>query len=444
MQKQQGVSRKPRQAGTKRTQPTRPRKIRQGVGAQRLVSTRVATLPDGTYTDPGQTGLQLRVRSKQDGKATRAWLLRFKFKGEETRIVLGHYPETSLDEARGYARTAREQASRGIDPRRAGPRRKARHSPQPLSAAPVGGKHTIEFLAHEFIEGHIKPHTPKQADYIGRILNKDVLTEWKGRDARTIKPREVIELLDRIVARGSPVMANHTGDTIKQMFLYGVHRAIVDSSPVQLLYRPGGRESARDRCLTDDELKALLTNPKAATRFDRLAHAIVILLLTGQRRGELALARFRDIDFENKTWRIPDENSKTGKGHVVPLSDWAVREFEALQRLAKHSPWVLPNVAGDGPADPKLLTRGIARCQKRTQKLGIAGFTLHDLRRTCRTGLSRLKGEDGKPAVPPHIAERVLNHAQEKIPGTYDTFDYAEQKRDALDRWSMYLESLMA
>jgi integrase len=409
-------------------------RVKARVVSTRFVSTRVATLPDGTYTDPGQTGLQLRVRSKQEGKAARAWLLRFKFKGEETRIVLGHFPETSLDAARGLARTAREQASQGIDPRRARPHRQAMRSPLPLSSVPVGGKHTVEFLAHEFMERHVKPNH-KQPDYVGRILNKDVLTEWKGRDARTIKPREVIELLDGIVARGSPVMANHTGDIVKQMFLYGVHRSIVDSSPVQLLYRPGGKESPRDRSLTDDELKTLLANPKDATRFERLAHAIVIFLLTAVRRSELALARFSDIDFEEKIWRIPDENSKTGKGYTVPLSDWTVREFQALQRLAKHSPWVLANEANDGPINPKLLTRGVARCQARMQKLGIAEFTLHDLRRTCRTGLARLK-------IAPHIAERVLNHAQDKIPGTYDTHDYIDEKRDALDRWARHLAGL--
>ncbi len=314
----------------------------------KLTASRVATLADGTYTDPGQTGLQLRVRTKLAGNPSRSWLLRFKFKGEETRIVLGHHPETTLDAARGLARQAREHASQGIDPRRAGPRRRARRSPLPLSAAPVGGKHTIEFLAHEFMENHVKPNRERPA-YVQQILNRDVLTAdaWKGRDARTIKPREVIELLDGIVARGSPVMANRTAAVIGQMFLYGVHRAIVESNPVQLLYDPGGKEQPRDRCLTDDELKALLKDPKAATRFERLAHVIVILLLTAQRRGELALARWIDIDFDARTWRIPDAHAKgkkgERKGHTVPLSDWAVREFEALQRLAKRARHVLPN-----------------------------------------------------------------------------------------------------
>jgi integrase len=410
---------------------------RASVSRGRLVSTRVSTLPDGTYTDPGQTGLQLRVRTKLAGKPSRTWLLRFKFKGEETRIALGHYPETTLDTARGLARQAREHASQGIDPRRAGPRRRARRSPLPLSGAFVGGKHTIEFLAHEFMERHVKPNR-ERPDYVERILARDVLTAdaWKGRDARTIKPREVIELLDGIVGRGSPVMANRTAGIIGQMFLFGVHRSIVETSPVQLLYDPGGKEEPRSRCLTDDELRALLKDPKAATRFERLSHAIVIFLLTAVRRSELALARFAEIDFNTKTWIVPAEHTKTKKApNVVPLSDWAVREFEALQRLAKHSPWVLANDANDGPIDPKLLTRGVARCQARMQKLGIAEFTLHDLRRTCRTGLARLK-------IAPHIAERVLSHAQEKIEGTYDVFDYLEEKREALNKWAAHLAGL--
>jgi integrase len=208
-----------------------------------------------------------------------------------------------------------------------------------------------------------------------------------------------------------------------------------------LLYRPGGKEVPRERCLTDAELKALLKSPKAATRLERLSHAIVLFLLTAVRRSELALASWSEIDFNAKTWRIPGEHVKgrkgEGKGHEVPLSDWAVREFEALQRLAKHAPHVLPNDEGNGPINPKLLTRGVARCQERMKKLGIDGFTLHDLRRTCRTGLARLK-------IAPHIAERVLNHAQERIPATYDVHDYLDEKREALDKWAAHLEGIKA
>jgi integrase len=166
-----------------------------------------------------------------------------------------------------------------------------------------------------------------------------------------------------------------------------------------------------------------------------LSHVIHVLLLTGQRRGELALARWSHIDFERATWEIPDENAKGGRGHIVPLAPWAVEEFRALQRLAKRSPWVLPAEDGEGSLDPKQLTRSTAKCQSRFKARGISEFTLHDLRRTCRTGLSRLK-------VLPHIAERVLNHAQERIPGTYDRYEYLDEKREALEKWATHLASL--
>ena len=412
----------------------KPRRLpkRQGV-AKPLTTARIVSFGEGRHKDPGQQGLYLLVRERIDGTKSRTWLHRIKRRGKDTYLPVGHFPETGLAEARTAVQTQREQLTKGIDPMRAAPRRKAVKIDAPMVTGEAG-KHSVEFLAKEFLEKYIaREH--KQPEYTKRILDLDVLTTWRGRDARTIKSREVIELLDNIVERGSNVMANRTADVLGMMFKYGVHRNIVELNPVQLLFRPGGKESSRERCLSDDELKALLADPKAATRFERLSHAIVIFLLTAVRRSELALARFSDIDFKKKTWRIPDENSKTGKGHTVALSDWAVREFEALQRLAKHSPWVLANDANDGPINPKLLTRGVARCQERMQKLGIEEFTLHDLRRTCRTGLSRLK-------IAPHISERVLNHAQEKIAGTYDLYDYVDEKRAALDAWAAHLEGL--
>jgi integrase len=269
------------------------------------------------------------------------------------------------------------------------------------------------------------------------MLRRDVLPEWRGRDARTIKPREVIELLDKIVARGKPIMANRTAALLGQLFKFGIHRAIVETTPVQLLMRPGGKEKPKQRTLSDEELKAFLGDPVKATRLRRLAHVIQILLLTGQRRGELAGARWRDVILKGKTptWTIPAENSKNGREHVVPLSTWAANEFRLLKKAAGHSHWVLPAKDKAQPLEAKLLTRGVAKCQPRFKALGVAPFTLHDLRRTCRTGLARLK-------IEPHIAERVLGHAQERITATYDTHAYLEEKRAALEKWEKYLQSL--
>jgi integrase len=359
--------------------------------------------------------------------------LRIKFRGNETRLAIGHLPGLSLAAARAEVQRLREQASQGIDPSRARPRRNPRPAPLPLSSAVAENLHSIEFLCSEFTERFLRPER-KDPAYAEGILARHVLPEWHGRDARSIKPREVVELLDKVAAKG-PVMANRTASLLSQLFRFGIHRAIVETTPVQLLYRPGGKERARQRVLTDDELTAYLKNPQACTRFERLSHVIMLLLLTAQRRGELALARWRDIDFNARTWTIPDANSKSGRGHVVPLSDWACKEFRALHRLAGRSPWVLPANGGEKPIDPKQLTRSLAKCAARFTKAGIADFTLHDARRTARTGLARLR-------VEPHVAERVLNHVQPGIAGVYDRAEYLDEKRDALTKWATHLESL--
>lgn len=401
-----------------------------------MTASAVDVLPAGDHTDPAIKGLQLRVRKRSSG-LSRTWLLRYRWRDEAVRLVLGHRPTMSLADARERALELRRAIDDGIDPRRARPRRREAKPQAKATGAPArDSQHTVEFLAGEFMERFVRPKR-KRPEYAQAILNRDVLPAWRGRDARTIRPREVIDLLDSIVDRGSPVAANRTAAILSQMFRFGIHRTIVETSPVQLLMRPGGRESSRKRTLTDAELRAFLTDPRAATRFERLEHVMLALLYTGQRRGELALARWKDIDFKARTWTIPPENSKTGVGHVVPLTGDAAREFRVLRNLAGGSKFVLPAVDAEKPLDPKQLTRSLARCRDRMKKLGIEEFTLHDLRRTCRTGLARLK-------VVPHIAERVLNHAQDKMEGTYDVHDYLDEKRAALEKWAAHLRGLVA
>jgi integrase len=103
--------------------------------------------------------------------------------------------------------------------------------------------------------------------------------------------------------------------------------------------------------------------------------------------------------------------------------------------MSDSSKYVLPRAEKSAPIDPKYITRSVARCLKRFKKHGVAAFTPHDLRRTGRTGLARL-------GVKVHIAQRVLNHARERMEATYDVHDYVDEKREALDKWAKYLAEL--
>jgi integrase len=329
---------------------------------------------------------------------------------------------------------ARALLRRDIDPRRAGLTLVTRVKPD--KSSPSGpSAHSVGHLAQEFMDRHVKRQR-RRPEYVQRILDAEVLPRWANRDARTIKPREVIELLDEIADR-APVMANRVAGVLSQLFRFGIHRAIVETSPVQLLYRPGGKEKPRSRALSEAELRSFIINLDDACRFQRLPHVLRILLLTLQRRSELALAEWREFDFSKRTWSIPDAHTKAGKGHVVPLSVWAITELLKLKTLADGSRFVLPNSDDSAPADPKYITRSVARCQRRFKKHGIARFTAHDLRRSGRTGLGRL-------GIQVDIAERVLNHARERMQATYDVHDYLEEKRAALDLWSQHLTSLSA
>lgn len=402
---------------------------------KRLTASIAASLKDGVYSDPAMSGLQLVVRGAGGDTdearlaASRTWVFRVQFRGKRTRLTLGHLPTMSLAQARDEARRLHEGAKQGIDPRRAVQAR--REPPGPASSA----KHTVGHLADEFITRFVKPNRKRPADAEAN-LKRDILRVWKHRDARSITPREVIDFLDEIVDRGAPVQANRTARLLDQLFRFGVQRRLVDSSPVVLLTPPGGVEKPRKRVLSDDELKAFLKDPKACTRQSKLMHAILILLFTGARRGELVQARWDEIDWEAKTWTVPDESHKEDEGYICPLTDQAIQHFRGLQKFATKSPWMFPTKGAPGRGmKPKELSRSLLRCEERFKKQGIEKFTLHDLRRTIRTGLARL-------GVLPHIAERILSHRQPGVVGVYDRYQYLKEKRDALEQWAAHVEGL--
>src|ERR1700691_4405073 len=140
-------------------------------------------------------------------------------------------------------------------------------------------------------------------------------------------------------------MANRVAGLLSQMFRYGIHRQIVETSPVQLLYRPGGTERPRQRALDDQELAAVLAHLDEVTnRAKRTGIAIRLVLLTAVRRSELTGARWSEVDLEVKApvWDIPAEQAKTGVGFAVPLTPPAVEQFRRLKRLAGRRRWACP------------------------------------------------------------------------------------------------------
>lgn len=441
-------------------------RVSTGTGLKRFTAAQLAGLSGNgkkqDLTDPAVRGLVLRI-----GKTgTKYWLFRYKWKGSATRIALGEFPTVGLAEAREKAQEHRLQLTRGIDPRNAErtpgikprtnlkpvapkpaprlvpvvhrppvvhPTSPARISPH-IEAPAADDRSSVQYLAFEYVKHFVVPNRERPEEAI-RILNKDILPYWSNRDARSISHREVIERLDTVVARGARVMANHTAKILRQMFKYGIHRAIVQHSPVQLLFSPGGREKPRDRALNEQELTAFVQGIDAVCASPQKAAAIMLLLLTLQRRSSLALAEWQEVDLESRVWNIPAQHDKMRRAHSLPLNDWAIDTFRILKNYSADSRFVLPTRGGTSAASPQLITRSVTRLQDRFKAIGIGNFTTHDLRRTGRTQLAKL-------GITKEVAERILNHSTEQIEATYNVYDYMDEKRDALERWESRLLEL--
>lgn len=371
-------------------------------------------------TDMRRTGLQLRVYPS--GK--KSFQYRYHFGGQARRLTIGPYPQLTLAEAAMAHGEAERMLARGIDPGRE----------KAAQQAAERNEGTVAELAEEFLSRYVERHR-KRPSPVRKMLESNVLPYWGKRKAKDITARDFALLSDRIVDRGSPIMANRVASTVSQMFKFGVVRGLLPSSPCVALYRPGGKETPRERRLTEDEIRQFWERLDTAEMAPASRVGLRLLLATGQRRGELAGAKWSDFDTEARIWRIPAANSKNGKAHEVPLSDLALSLLENLCVLTGQSEWLFPSPTRVGQS---IVDRSLSRAVRNNEDhFGLAHFTPHDLRRTCASMMSML----GVPRL--HVG-KVLNHTDDSITAVYDRHDYAHEKRAALTRWADYLDDILA
>jgi integrase len=330
-------------------------------------------------------------------------------------MTLGVYPRMSLAEAREELAKARRQLDAGVDPgaSKIAQRRATRDA------------ESFAELAHQWLERYAKRNrkTWKEAQ---RQLESDALPAWGKRKAKSIKRRDVIQLIDQIMDRGSPIMANRTLGLLKQVFKFGVQRDIIDASPAVAVDKPA-REIRRDRVLTEGEIRAFWQALENASMSNDLKIALKLCLVTVQRRAEVSGLRHGEIDGD--WWTLPKERSKNGKAHRVFLTPLA----KELIAQASGDDYLFPSPRKSGPIEPRALTNAVT---KNRQHFGIDRFSTHDLRRTAATQMA-------ETGVSRFIIEKVLNHTDQKVTAIYDHYGYDAEKKKALLKWSRKLENLL-
>lgn len=380
-----------------------------------------------TGMPPDLRGLQLWLFPS----GSKTFMFRFKVNGRSRYLKIGSYPTVGLAEAHKLVQGYRSKLKEGIDPQE-----QKEAVLRANRAAP-----TVRHIYEDFRDHYLRKKRKRPAE-AEAILENHIIGQWGTRKAKGITRREIIERIREIAEDRGPRIAEVTKGLLGQMFNYAVDTGLLDASPAVRIPVIGSRGEQRERILTDDEVRTLWQKLDTAKMDTPTRLAVRLLLVTGQRRQEVALARWDHID--KTLWTIPAANSKNGRAHTVPLSKLATAILGELKGAQEDkadrvdrpvSEFLVPSrLVEDRPADPLAITRAV---RKNLTHFGIPAFTVHDLRRTVASGLSSL----GVSRL--HVM-KVLNHTDSSVTARYDRHDYGAEKRQALDLWAGHLQAVLA
>jgi integrase len=374
------------------------------------------------FVDRKAQGLVLRV-SERGGEILKVWMVRYRPKGAaQRRCAIGEYgptPLLTLEAARQRARKIVSAARDGIDlpakeaeDRRAEQARK-RDKTAPQTVADLLDLYISDYcranqrrwrLTERIVENHIKPAP----------LGRKPIAETRRAD--------VIELLDHLQNRkGFAAQVNRVRSLLLAAFNWAVEREKVEMNPAAGIKKRKGIEFRRTRVLTDDELRAIWTAAEGLS--DPSRSLVKTWILAGQRRDEVRCLPWSEIDDGNRAWLLAATRNKSKRDHLIPLAP-AIAAI--LGRLPRRGALVF-TVDGNKPyAGQKRLKEILDR------ESGVPNWTFHDFRRTVSSGMARL-------GVPQDIIDRVLNHAKPTLAGTYNLYEYIDEKRMALETWAEHV-----
>jgi integrase len=384
----------------------------------RLTKSAIDALPtsqsDEVYWDAGCPGFGVKVTPK----GRKVFIVLYRTGGAGSRLrkyTIGPYGRVTLHQARVAAQKVFAAKLEGRDP--AADKRAARRRI-------VADR--VEDVLETFIAQRLSQN--RSGDEIARLLRREVGKPWSGRSIHEISKRDVVEVVTAIEQRGAPVAANKALKAIKTFLRWCVGRAVLDQSPAEGVPLPS-KEVARDRVLDDSELAQIIL---AARKIGGPYGGIVELLaLTGQRREEVAGLQWEELNLAQRIWTLPKSRTKNEKAHVIHLSE---QSMAVLTRADWPAPYMF-SLLGTKPFQE------FSRAKRRLDELsGVTGWRLHDLRRSCVSGMARL-------GIAPHIADKILNHQAGIISGVaavYQRHDFLAERRAALDAWGTHVGRVLA
>ncbi|MDR6634204.1 integrase [Phyllobacterium sp. 1468] len=428
--------------------------------------------PDGQkkltyYPDAGKPGLVLAVQPS--GKMSWVIFYRRLSDRKQRKYTLDGFP--SIKVAHKLAQDVLNDVSNGNDP--AGDKQEKRQAAK--LGVPDSDKFSalVETYLNSYKKGSaIKRKTPKlpkprtiieTARNLGmrpdgdgwEIIKRDTSKDeplrpaeaWGEKRMQDIRERDVIVLHDSLEQLAGPYTANRTYAALSPLFAWAIRRKMIkaDESPMGAWdFHP---ETKGERVLSNDEIRWFwLATGEMGGEFGPMFR---LLLLTGQRREEVASAEWSEFNLPERLWTIPASKTKNGREQEVPLSDGALAVIEGLKLRGENPRYLFTttgetHVTGFSRAKITLDKKMAAIAEKeRGEPVTIPDWRLHDLRRTVST---KMNDEDSL-GILPHVVEAVLNHAikaKQGVAGTYNQAKWRKPKADALQAWGQFIAVLVA
>jgi len=380
---------------------------------QRITERTLSRKAEGEVWDELLPGFGVRI-----GKRRRTYFVMSRLDGRQIRRTVGTTATMTLAQARVTARDMLANFAAGVDPAEAEKRRR-------LEAARAR-RNTFAAVAADYMAEH-GCHR-KDAAERQRKLDVDILPVL-GEIPITDLRRADIKGLVLAKAKSAPIMAARMKSLIYTVMRYACDEELVDTVPGPIRLP---REKPRDRYLSESEIRNFWGGLDQAKLDAQMRRILKLLLVTGQRRGEVCHMRWDELDLEKGVWELPAERTKAGRAHRVPLSPPAIELIGAPD----GGEYVFHHLDG-APFTPWSVSTGMRRA---LPHLGLADkpATPHDLRRTFASQLAEL-------GIDRLTISKLLNHADPTITGAvYELSEHWDKKRVAMLSWAERLQEIVS